>query len=124
VNKITQILKCNILNCISDLEESYKIYFTNFQVQKLESQFFQGSLRIKLRKEKENRKKHFACKPLEFQLTANGHHQVVDHYSLSLCHFIEKPLGFGLFAHDIRLLPRNRERGRDMSVARLMAYRW
>jgi hypothetical protein len=37
---------------LSDSEESYKIYFTIFRVQKLELRFFQGSLRFKSKKEK------------------------------------------------------------------------
>jgi hypothetical protein len=48
--------------------------------------------------------------PLGFQLTTNSHHKVLDHYSLSLWHFTQKPLGFGLIVREICLLPQNRER--------------
>jgi hypothetical protein len=39
MNKITQILKCNILNCISDLEESYKFISQIFRFKNLSHNF-------------------------------------------------------------------------------------
>jgi hypothetical protein len=70
---------------------------------------------FKSKKEKKT-ESHFACKPLGFQLTAKRSHKVLDNYSLSLCHFTEKSIGFGLFAHGIHRLPQKKERKRNASA--------
>jgi hypothetical protein len=75
--------------------------------------FFKVLCVLNRKKEKKNRKNHFACQPLGFQLTANSRHKVLGHCFLSLRHFAEKPSGFGLIAREILLLPRKRERKRD-----------